>query len=389
MTDNQDLNRDRPDNAARLDRAARQMTAASGALRAATSLLFRGGILVLLAAASIVLISRAGHLLSPCSSARSAGPATPRIARAPEPVDWTKVDVAVAQAATAASQRAEQYASEQLDGWTGQMLIRIDRDFLPWYFGYWNQQSIGLKACWQGVKYELAGYVTADATASPAEQMIQDIQTEFASRVLRPESAQLRLEQITRQAVEMYLADLRESLKGIEIRYNIPAQQWNSYLEGIGTSVQRIDGSRQVPLSLKAATASTAGAAAILTRSLARLAARIEVRFAAEAAEKPAAQLAAKAASKVAARVGGKMLGPIIAVGVIAWDIWDHHQTVAANLPILRSALAEYLSLQQDVLLRDPQTGVLAAVHEVEAGIVRSLVRDSSANTLAQGEIRG
>jgi plasmid stabilization system protein ParE len=361
-----------PDNMGRLDRAARRMTALSQFLRAATGLLWRGGILIVLLVASILLLSRAGRFFGPGSVTRKA-PAEPVVVAAPPQIDWSRVDAAVVAAAAEARRHAEQYAAGQLDAWNRQMLSRIDQDFLPWYFGYWNQQVIGLKACWQGIKYELAGYVTADATPSPAEQMIQDIQTEFANRVLHPESAQLRLEQITRQGVALYLAELGDRLKDIQVRYSIPPQQWDRYLEGIATSVQRIDGNRQVPLSLKAITASTAGAAAILTRSLARLAARFEVRLAAGAAERPVAGLAGRAASKVAARAGGKMLGPVVAVGVIAWDVWDHHCTVAQNQPILRSALAEYLSLQNDALLRDPQAGVLAAVHEVEAGIVRSL----------------
>jgi hypothetical protein len=249
----------------------------------------------------------------------------------------------------------------------------MDRDFLPWYFGYWNQQEMGLKACWQGVKYQVAGYVTDEGTLSPAQQMVEDIQAEFANRVLRPESAQLRLEQITRQSVDLYLEDLRGNLQEIQVRYSIPPQPWSRYLEGVAASVQRVDGSRQVPLSLKAVTASSAGGAAILARSLARLAGRVEVKLTAEAAERPIVRLAAGAGSKLAARAGGKMLGPVIAVGVIAWDIWDHHQTVAENWPILRDTLAEYLSLQKESLLRDPQTGVLATIHEVEAGIARSL----------------
>ncbi len=361
-----------PDNIGRLDRAARRMTALSHFLRAATSLLLRGGILLVLVVASLLLLSRAGRLFGPSSSTRT-HPAEPVVVAASPPIDWSRVDAAIVAAAAEARQHAEQYAAGQLDAWKRQMLSRIDEDFLPWYFGYWNQQAIGLKACWQGVKFELAGYVTADATPSPAEQMIQDIQTEFANRVLHPESAQLRLEQIARQGVALYLAELGNRLRDIQVRYSIPPQQWDRYLEGIATSVQRIDGNRQVPLSLKAITASTAGVAAILTRSLAKLAARFEVRLAAGAAERPIAGLAARAASKVAARAGGKMLGPIVAAGVIVWDVWDHHRTVARNQPILRDALAEYLSLQNDGLLRDPQTGVLAAMHEVEAGIVRSL----------------
>jgi len=360
------------DNIGRLDRAARRMTTLSHFLRAATNLLLRGGILLVLVLASILLVSRAGRFFSPGSSTRTA-PAEPVIVAAPPPIDWSRVEAAVVAAAAEARRHAEQYAAEQLDAWTRQMLARIDDDFLPWYFGYWNQQAIGLKACWQGVKYELAGYVTADATPSPAEQMVQDIQTEFANRVLHPESAQLRLEQITRQAIALYLAELGDRLKDVQVRYSIPPQQWDRYLEGIATGVQRTDGNRQVPLSLKAVTASTVGAAVILTRSLAKLAARCEVRLAAGAAERPIAGLAGRAASKVAARAGGKILGPVVAAGVIVWDVWDHHRTVAQNQPILREALAEYLFLQNDALLHDPQTGVLAAMHEVEAGIVQSL----------------
>jgi hypothetical protein len=362
----------RPDNMGRLDHMARRMTALSQFLRAATGLLWRGGILIVLLVASILLLSRAGRFFGPGSVTRKA-PAEPVVVAAPPPIDWSRVDADVVAAAAQARQHAEQYAAGQLDAWTNQMLARIDEDFLPWYFGYWNQQAIGLKACWQGVKYELAGYVTADATPSPSEQMIQDIQAEFANRVLHPESAQLRLEQITRQAVALYLTELGEKLRDIQVRYSIPPQRWDRYLEGIATSVQRIDGNRQVPLSLKAVTASTAGAAVMLTRSLAKVAARVEVRLAADAAEKSIARLAARAGSKVAARAGGKMLGPIVAAGLIVWDVWDHHRTVSQNQPILRDALAEYLALQNDAMLRDPRTGVLAVVHEVEAGIVRSL----------------
>jgi hypothetical protein len=348
------------------------MTAASQFLRAGTSLLWRGAILFVLIAGSIVLVSRVGRLVGTGSDGKTAT-AAPRDVEAAAPIDWSQVDAAVVEAADTARQHAEQYADGELDGWTKQMLDRVDRDFLPWYFGYWNQQGMGLQACWQGLKYQVAGYITDSDTPSPTEQMALDIQAEFANRVLRPESAQLHLERITQQAVEVYVGDLRERLADIQVRYQIAPRAWEEYLEGIGTSVQRVDGNRQVPLSLKAVTASTAGGAAILARSLVGLAARTQVRLAAGAAQKPIAQMAAGAGAKVAARAGSKMLGPAIAVGVIAWDVWDHHRTVTENQPILRDALAEYLWLQKESLLRDPQTGVLGTIHQVEAGIVRSL----------------
>ncbi len=381
MAENQGLNSPRPENGERLERAARQMTAMSHFVRAATSLFMRGGVLIVLVVASGLLLSRAGRFLGPGTSGKAV-PAAPLTVAAPEPIDWSRVDVLVVEAAAKARQHAEQYAQGELDIWTGQMCVRIDEDFLPWYFGYWNQQAIGLKACWQGVKYQLAGYVTDGATPSPAERMMQDIQAEFANRVLRPESAQLRLEQITRQAVDLYLADLRGVLRDIQVHYSISPAQWDRYLEGIAAGTQRVDGNRSVPLSLKAVAGSTTGATVLLTRALAKLAARVEARLATSAAEKQIARVAARAGTKVAAQAGGKMLGPIIAVGLIVWDVWDHRCTVSENQPILRGALVEYLSLMKGALLRDPQTGVLAAIHEIETGIVQSQAHDSPSRAL-------
>lgn len=372
MPESHKPNGEHPDRVGSLDRAAQRLSAASRFLQAATSLLWRGALLAMLIAASTLLVSRAGRLAGTRPDAATVAP-KPRDVETAPPIDWSQVDAAVVEAAAAARQHAEQRASEELDAWTRQMLDRVDADFLPWYFGYWNQQSMGLKACWQGMKHRVAGYITAEDTPSPAQQMAADIQAEFASRVLRPESAQLRLERITQQAVEVYLADLRERLADIQARYRIEPRAWEEYLDGIGTGVQRVDGNRQVPLSLKALTVSTAGGAAILARSLTGLVARTQTHLAAQAAGKPIARLAAGAGAKVAARAGSKLLGPAVAVGVIAWDLWDHHRTVKENQPVLRDALAEYLWLQKESLLRDPRTGVLAAIHQVEGGIAQSL----------------
>jgi hypothetical protein len=69
------------------------------------------------------------------------------------------------------------------------------------------------------------------------------------------------------------------------------------------------------------------------------------------------------------------MLGPIIGVGVIIWDIWDHHGTKTVNRPILRKGLFDYLDEMGQDILEDPRTGVMGAVYEIE-GNLRDSLRD-------------
>jgi hypothetical protein len=302
-----------------------------------------------------------------------------RTASVPEAIAWEKVDAAVAEAAARARGRAETFARGELDTWNAELVRRIDDNFLPWYFGYWNQQMIGVKALWQGAKYELAGYVTAADTPGPSHQMAADLQEEFANRVLRPESAQLFLEQVTRKTVEVYLADLRAALSEVQVTYKIPQPQWERYLQDISLTAARTQGNREVPLSLKAIAGTSVGAGAAATTALLRAAGRFEGKLAGAAVEKAGTRMAAgigqkvaaKAGGKVAARAGGKLLGPAVAAVVIAWDVYDHHATVKENWPVLRESLLEYLRLMRESLLCDPQAGIAAAMHETEACLWR------------------
>ncbi len=397
--------------ASRLDRIAARFSSTGRLFAACTSLLYRTGqLIVLLAvfAAGIFLVSHFGWR----STDRAAAPGShdrsldaPRVAVPPDPIPWEKVDANVATAATAARNHAESVAARHLETWNAQLLARIDADFLPWYFSYWNQQTLGLKALWQSAKYHMAGYITAEDTPSPSQQMIADIQQEFANRVLRPESAQLFLEQLTRQTVDLYLADLRERLDNIQASYKIPQPRWDRYLEDIAISTQRVEANRQVPLTLKALAVSSIGAGALLARSLARIAGRFEVRAGSMAAEEVGGKIlasagteaveatagnlagradarlatdlgerfAVRAGGKVIAKTTGRLLGPIAAAGIIAWDVYDHRRTVDRNMPILRESLVEYLALLKESLLHDPQTGLASPIHALEAGIVQSV----------------
>jgi hypothetical protein len=74
----------------------------------------------------------------------------------------------------------------------------VEDDFLPWYFNYWNQNALALKA----IGYHLADSPPVEALAgkqpSAAERLERLIGDAFAARGLQPQSALLNAEKIAR-----------------------------------------------------------------------------------------------------------------------------------------------------------------------------------------------
>ena len=104
---------------------------------------------------------------------------------------------------------------------------------------------------------------------------------------------------------------------------------------------------------------------------------KIGGKVAAKLAGKAAAKMAAKTGGKVAAEAGGKMLGPIIGIGIMIWDVYDHYKTRQINEPILRENLYEYVDLMTNELLNSPESGVMAAIYQLEKSITDSIYASS------------
>ena len=101
---------------------------------------------------------------------------------------------------------------------------------------------------------------------------------------------------------------------------------------------------------------------------------KIGSKVAASFAGKATAKMAAKTGGTVAAKFGGQFLDPIVAVGIIIWDVWDYQHTVKVNQPILREAIWDYLQEVKASLLDNPDNGIMAAIYQLEGGILMSLV---------------
>lgn len=284
------------------------------------------------------------------------------------PIPWQDVDAHLIEAVTQARQHTEHFVEPRISQWIDELMQRVDDDFLPWYFSYWNQQLLGLNGLYQGTIHWLK---LSQHTAQ--EQMTATVQEEFATRVLRPEIAQLKIQHLAQETVEHYVSQLQKQLNAIPQKYNIPPAEWDRYLDSIAVMTVRTEANRETTLTLKALTGTTVAGAAILTKSLAPMLKNVGAKITAKLASKAAASIAAKTGAKVIAKVGGEFLGPVVAIGIIIWDVWDHSKTKETGLPILRQNILDYFNELKIAIISDSEYGILTIIHQLEAQIVNSV----------------
>jgi hypothetical protein len=196
------------------------------------------------------------------------------------------------------------------------------------------------------------------------------------------------LQRIAHGAVAVFMNSLQGNLQEIPKQYGVPPAQWDDYLERITVLVAGTEGSRSVPLTLKAVSAGVVWSAAGMTTALAplvtaQLARNVAVagvgrataavsssvgRYAATAATR---QLAARGVAAGAGAWGGAATGGLVLAAVVAWEAWDHTRTVAENKPLLRRNI--------DDLLRHYEAE-LVEPHGMMGGILHSLETQIAAN---------
>lgn len=277
-------------------------------------------------------------------------------------VDWRAVDDRVKRSLEQAHAKAERYAEVEVEAWIQELRARVDEDFLPWWFGYFQQQSVMLKA---------AGYWVLDTPLveglagrqEPMEARLEAlVEREFNARVLQPKSAQLRIEKIARKTIEVYLVEVQSELNKVQVEFKVGNQDWGRYLAGLPVTVTTLEANRQVGLVMKAV--GVGGGAAALTLGRA-LTGRVRAMM---------ARGVQRGFIEDGMRMGGRAVarnaGWWIAVGCFAWDLADHYRCVQQNLPVLRRSLGVFLDELQEQVLRDQRCGILVVLGEVQAGVL-------------------
>jgi len=324
--------------------------------RAVSSLLWSlAGLIVALTVGQISLSSRSQppHIIPRVQTIRISSPRK------------ALLDQAVRDSLQKARDQALAYGDAQLTAWSSKVMIRVD-PFLDWYFGYCQQQSLSARALWYAACHWLDPGQPTDT-----ERLRRDLQTLIASQVLRPEIAQRELSRITEDSVNLYVDQVRIHLSSIPSQVPITDPDWDNYLDEISALCARVEGGRSTPLTLKALLTSTTAGMVFLAKPLKEL----TVRAAAQVVPRLAVRLATRAGGAVEVRavgvagVGGKFVGPLVTIGVIVWDVYDHRSTVARERPILKQSIADYLTTVREDLLKGPH-GLSSTLSNLEADLV-------------------
>jgi hypothetical protein len=329
----------------------------SGLLHSLTRLLW-----VLVVIAVLIVLGRLTIFKSPKADTGL----QPRDITIVEKVDWDQVDREVREVMAEAREETAGGMEIRIDDWIAAKMERVDSEFLPWYFSYWTQQKLGI----EGLLSQVVHWINS-GSPSAAEAITETVQLEFANRVIRPQIAQLELERIINEVISSYTENLQNKLKKIPEEYRIEPAAWDRYLTDISVMVAGFEANRQVPVSLKALAGLTAGGTLVLFQSLRPALSRLGAGVSSKLAAKTSARMATKTGGKVAGKLGGKFLGVIIGIGVIIWDVWDHHRTVQTARPVLRQNILDYMQELKQSLLNDPEYGIMTIIYGLEKELVR------------------
>lgn len=284
--------------------------------------------------------------------------------------DWSAVDQALADSLQGAKQVAQAYAAAELAAWGKELEPRID-SFLDWYFDFFHQKGMEFSTPFVWSAATIWHQVNPQAMTGQAavvERLDQEFEREFAKQVLVPQTAQLRLERITTATVDRYLAALSQNIGAIQTRYKIPQGAWERYLGDLAATVGREGSISHFSMKTLAGGGTYLAAKPILAATIAKVGSKASAKVAGAAATK----VAAKTGGAVAAEFGAAVLDPVVGIGIIAWDVFDYRHTVSRDRPVLKANLLEYLQEVQQMLLMQPQTGVMSAVQQLEQEILKS-----------------
>ncbi len=314
---------------------------------------FNGLTIVILSLLILVIVSRCTASPAHRTFKPKSKPITINIS---EQTDWRTVDSELIYAVQEAHKNAEQYAGKALSNWTKTLMIRVNKQFIPWYFSYMNQTKLQLLyAYYWGVDKIIDNKLPA------GEEINLKIQNAFSTKVLRPEISELELQNIAQQTVDVFVKSLHEDLRNIKESYSISDVDWANYIKSISSLADKTESLRDTPLLLK-----TVMSAGIFTT--AKITAPSITLLTKTFAKKLGPKLATCSAGKFAS-LAGKSLGSYVAVGFIVWEVIDHLHTKKVNAPILRDTIADYLKQVETQL----QQKIMSTVNQIETDLVTTI----------------
>jgi hypothetical protein len=263
-----------------------------------------------------------------------------------------------------ACRQAEQQAAAEIDAWIEANMKLVETDFFDWYFSYWTQQKLGLHAFFAGIWHSLNSH-----SPTAFEKITSLVQEEFSNRVIRPIIAQQQIEKIIKKTAQGYIAAVREKIPGAAANYEIKQVQWDRYIGDMSALAAGVKANRQVSLPVKAAVGAAIGVTYLTVKAFSSIFTKIGSKISKKFAARLAAEMAARGGGRTALRTRGLFVGIAMGVGVIVWDIVDHYITKKKAAPLLRRNISDYFKESKELLLHDPNYGIMRVIYRLEQAI--------------------
>ena len=256
--------------------------------------------------------------------------------------------------------------------WMQRVRENTEKQFVPWYSGYWAQQWIGLKAGW----YEMS----KDADEGPVEDYLASyLQEKFYELVLEPASMETDPQTITEQAAARFILLLSEQLNCLPEMHGVAPASLHKKLAEIRLILLPGPPPESAFLSQVFEHHDLTGVPAyeaLIThsksigdqQSTGPREDRLQV-VAEDSVTRLVAQLPVRAGGSAVAMVVGEVVGLFVSAGVAAWSAISHNQDKPEIESQLRQALDIGLNDMWQILMENPQLGVLSPVNHMNQAI--------------------
>lgn len=283
------------------------------------------------------------------------------------PVMNYNLEKEIIQAMDTAHAAAYQYTSHELDKWINDMMSRADNEFLDDYFGFMQTKRRELLSI-----YNSAIHFIRKDTESAEEVAIRELENEISRKVIKPELAQARIENITCQALDVYMTTFDNELVKLQESYKIPTPDWNKYISALcGLTLDTEQ--KSYPIAFKTAVVSgTAMTGIIAVPVIKSVATKVSSKIAEKAAVKAGTKAAEKVVVKTGTKVAVKGVGtaakaiPYIGWGITAaiciWDIVDYANTSSEGKKLLKTSLEEYFAEIKTEMLGNNESSIMGAI---------------------------
>ncbi|WP_322364785.1 hypothetical protein [Pseudomonas sp. Teo4] len=289
---------------------------------------------------------------------------------------WQRIDQELIDASAGAAGSANDYARRSMRVWKEQVQQRTEKDFIPWFTGYWTQQWLTLKVAW----YKLD---SGEGRESAEKRLALYLQEQYHERVIEPVAEQINPEAIRDRACELYVQLLGQQLPAIIARYRAPPEQFSQRLNRIPAITLGPPDARNASLYqlLRAKPLEQQPAWQALRQHLHQQAAKgpgqtdVGLSSVADrASEKLGATLAPRGIASAVASAVGKVAGAMISIVSAGYGMITHDREHPQMVEQLRVILNVALNQEWKELMENRQSGAMAGVYYLSGQVEDNLL---------------